>query len=161
MRKNYSRLEGNKLLEMKKEIEMYDEEVIHDFSTFSAGEIHDALSFLEGLFSPAWDTTETKLQRTLIVALALDGRIKVIQNELNSENDSPTCDRYSDMDKNDTAGRAKRMVKTVCHELGADAETLKASILSMDLLKAVVADSISCSLNSLGANELLDRILNL
>lgn len=160
---NYPRIKGKKLERMEQSIANGDEEELDKFSLFGSNEVHDCLSFLEGLFDPVWETTEAKLQRTLIVALAIHGRVKAIQKE---SEDALVCDEkdgYSDTKKNDTASRAKNMVAKVCSELG-DAEQLKAAILSMDLLKTLIAHSIGCEssiVKSLNARQLRERIQEL
>lgn len=162
--KNYSRLKGEKLREMKKSLQMCDEEAVEELSTFSISEMHESLTFLEGLFSPSWETTDTKLQRTLIVALVLHGHVKATQKNIKGTSDSPTQNPVRIFDQiqneNDIVDRAKRMVQTVCCQLGS-AEKLKDATLSMDLLAAVVADCVGhCNVESLTANELYEQIFH-
>jgi cobalamin biosynthesis protein CbiG len=104
----------------------------------------EALAFLERLFSKAWNATEEKLQRALLAALALHARTKAILKD----------SRATKTEKK-TVPRAVALVGKACRQW-QDAEHLKTSILSMDLLKGIVADSIGCTASHIVSMDALD-----
>ena len=91
-----------------------------------------------------------KLQRALIAALALHARIKVILKD----------SKATKMEKK-ILQQAVALVGKACWQW-PDAEHLKRSILSMDLLKGIVADSIGCTASHIASIDALDilRCLN-
>jgi hypothetical protein len=134
---------------MKKNIAEEDSLALDDISTFTVSDIHESLLFLEGLFSPCWETKRLTLLRCLIVALALDERVKAILKEfegfvLDKTNAHLICDNgFSDMQLNNVEVRATAMVRKLFLGLG-NANQLRDSIRSMNALKPMVANYMGC-----------------
>jgi hypothetical protein len=128
VRCNYPRIKGRELWNTKRSIELSDKDALQDFSLYTPTEIHECLLFLESLFSPTWSTTTVKLQRSLIVALALRRRSLATQ-----------VDGFDDMDPHHTVQRCNHIVKSVCDSFG-EREKFRHGVLSHALLKSVVIE---------------------
>jgi hypothetical protein len=150
-----------------------DAETVQEFCHCSANDTVEAVCFLEGLFSKGWapSTDSMILQRALIVALELRARVKAIQQEFQEVDRSncvgEICDNgYTDMETNNLESRVRGLVAAVCNALKAEGDNgkLKKSILSMGLLRAVLARSLECkpeALTTMREREFVDRILKL
>ena len=167
VRKGYSPTSRKRVTSelMKKTIVDDDNDTVAEISHFSASDVHDGLSFLEQLFSKNWSTSsQSKLQRALIVALALNARVKAILREFDGvdlKGDITFCDNgFTEMEHKKIVSRAKNVVKAARHQW-EDKETLKKSVLSMELLSAVLAECLEIAASDLGtltASEIWDRI---
>ena len=150
VQKNYSNL--GKQGKPRKWGQNDDDYAISQMSDYSMANVLAALDFLEPLFSTAWSADKEKLMRALIAALSLHACIKTLMEDSSATN----------VDKK-TIGRVGLLVGTACGQW-PDAQCLKASITSMDLLEAIVANYIGCDqceLASLDANELRHIILTI
>jgi hypothetical protein len=145
-------------------IELCDTDALQDFGHYTANEIHDSLLFLESLFCPRWDTTLVKLQRALLVALALRRRIcsmRAIGGCVSS--DDKFLDGYDDIEKNNTVQRSNDIVKLICDSFG-EREMFRNGVLSYDLLKTSIADWIgegdALMVGALPCNALYSQIIS-
>ena len=130
---------GKKSSEETRAAEVKD--AVENVATFSLANCGEALSFLERLFSEAWNATpEEKNKRALIAVLSLHARIEALF-------------RVRVMAEQDMLTRVKSLVSTVC-DFWQDSQSLKDSITAMDVtLKTVAANSIGWTLPIL---ELID-----
>jgi hypothetical protein len=149
---------------MKKTIVDDDSDTVAEISHFSASDVHDGLLYLEQLFSEKWSTSDGKLQRALIVALSLNARVKAVLREFDGvdfKGDITFCDNgFTEMEHKKIVSRAKNVVKAARLQW-EDKETLKKSVLSMELLSAVLAECLEIAASDLGtltASEIWDRI---
>ena len=128
VRCNYPRIKGRELGNTLRSIELSDKDAIKDFSLYTPTEIHDCLLFLESLFCPTWSTDIVKLQRSLIVSLALRRRRLATQ-----------VDSFDDMDQHNTLKRSNVIVKSICDSIG-QGEKFRQGVLSCDLLKSAIVE---------------------
>jgi hypothetical protein len=131
-----------------------DDYAISQMSDYSMANVLAALDFLEPLFSEEmdWSADEEKLKRALIAVLSLYSQIKaLLKGSSATTGDKETI----------TIGRVGLLLGMTCGKW-PDAQSLKASIISMDRLEAIVAYFIGCEqreLADLDANKLRCRII--
>lgn len=125
-------------------MDLVDAGVLEDVSGFTANDVHDCLSLLESLFVTDWDTSLATLERTLIISISLLRRAKAIENDfkglsVHDINPNLVCDNgFSDMISQHVTSRLAAIGRKNCEALG-DVDALRNSILSMKLLKDVIA----------------------
>ena len=174
-----NKADKEKLQQIRTEIARDDSETLQDFCHYSADDSGEVVSFLEDRFEEGWppsiENNGSNHKRALIVALSLLARVKAIKTEFADVEDLSKityCDNgYTDLVLNgDLEDRARCLVARICKALKGDDGNnddhvkLQEAIVSIPLLRAVVASSLGCdpgALSKLTAARLSDQILEL
>jgi hypothetical protein len=152
----YPRLQGRELDKFQLSVANADEQTLSRFKSFEVNQVHECLTFLNSLFLPYWGAPHHKLQKCLLVALILQGRLAVISKKA----DTLTT---AFMRNSDIVKVAKGLVVTVCNQW-SDAEQLKNAIVSSPVLKKEVVKSLRMKMQELEVccpRKLQQRLRNL
>jgi hypothetical protein len=121
-----------------------DETAVSDFSSFTANQVCDCLTFFETLYARSWlKASMSNHQRALLVVFSLNARLDAIVKELRGLDLSidEFCDGgFSSLYVDDVKTRFKTLLATICSHFPG--KKLKEVILSMKLLRVAASERL-------------------
>jgi hypothetical protein len=147
--KNYPRIQGKELEEMKQVIAEDEKDILRELKSSSVTEIVEAIEFLESVLKgwqrkplPKLDT----LQRALLVTVTLQSRLKEIVTSFEEKDDmgddASFCENgYITVGDNHTQPRLRALTTGLC-DLFRSPEELKRSLINKDLFFAILAQPL-------------------
>ena len=170
VRKGYPRVTGRELEIKRQKIEHDDHDTIREFHECSVTEILEAVDFLKPIFAGflASDNEKIKLmERALVAALAMSGRLNEIRKEFenfddNDDSSSVCTNGYSTLEEDEVENKLSSLIAHLCSLFPCGSNQLHAQLLADGMYQMVLIQSLGLEtideLRSLSPVELRRRI---